>query len=462
MKTRFAPSPTGPIHIGNARTALFNYLLARQRGGQFILRIEDTNTDLSSEEHIDALYRDLRALGLDWDLPLSTKNGTTQQDRTGPYRQSQRGAIYAEHYARLQHADRAYPCFCTEQTLRLLRKRQLAAGEPPRYNGVCRHLSPAEVAARQADGLSAVLRLHIKEEGTVVFDDLVRGPQVFQTQHLGDFIIRRSDGSPSFMFANAVDDALMGVDCVLRGEDHLTNTPRQLLVLRALDLPEPQYAHIALITGSDGAPLSKRNGSRALADLLAEGYLPRALVNYLARLGCSYANDALCSLRELSAGFAPPQLARAAARFDLHQLAHWQRLALMAMQAEQLCTWMGESVLAKVPRDARAAFARIITPNILLPAEAVPWAECLYGDGQPKMDSETKELCHLAHTLYAAEDSWSKTTQLLAQRSGKRGARLFKPLRQALTGRQDGPALDDLVALLGKERVLQRLRDPKD
>ena len=449
------------MHIGNARTALFNYLLARQRGGQFILRIEDTNAELSSAEHIDALQRDLRALGLDWDLPLSD-DATTQdkQNGDGPYHQSQRGAIYAKLYDRLQREKKAYPCFCTEQTLRLLRKRQLAAGEPPRYNGVCRNLSAAEVAARQADGLPAALRLHIQEEGKVEFDDLVRGCQVFQTQHLGDFVIRRSDGSPSFMFANAVDDALMGVDCVLRGEDHLTNTPRQLLVLRALDLPEPQYAHIALITGLDGAPLSKRNGSRALADLLAEGYLPQALVNYLARLGCTYANKGLCSMRELVAGFDAAQLARAAARFDPRQLAHWQRLALTTMHAEQLCVWMGESVLAKVPMDARAEFARIITPNILLPAEAAPWAECLYGDFKPRPDVAEKEFCHLAFKLYSVDDSWTEVIQLLAQRSGRRGAKLFKPLRLALTGRQDGPALDDLIKLLGKERVLQRLRDP--
>ena len=369
--------------------------LRANAGGQFILRIEDTNTELSSAEHIDALRRDLRALGLDWDLPLSD-DATTQdkQNGDGPYHQSQRGAIYAKLYDRLQREKKAYPCFCTEQTLRLLRKRQLAAGEPPRYNGVCRNLSAAEVAARQADGPPAALRLHIQEEGTVEFDDLVRGCQVFQTQHLGDFVIRRSDGSPSFMFANAVDDALMGVDCVLRGEDHLTNTPRQLLVLRALDLPEPQYAHIALITGSDGAPLSKRNGSRALADLLAEGYLPQALVNYLARLGCTYANKELCSMRELVAGFDAAQLARAAARFDPRQLAHWQRLALTTMHAEQLCVWMGESVLAKAPMDARAEFARIITPNILLPAEAAPWAECLYGDFKPRPDLVEKEFCH--------------------------------------------------------------------
>ncbi|MCC8999105.1 MAG: glutamate--tRNA ligase, partial [Candidatus Contendobacter sp.] len=330
IKTRFAPSPTGYLHLGNVRTALFNALLSQHWGGQFLLRIEDTDQERSRPEYVAALLEDLRWLGLDW------QEGPEVGGPQAPYAQSERAAIYAKYYQRLEAADQAYPCFCTPAELALSRKRQLAAGRPPRYTGTCARLSEAERRARRERGLQPTLRFQVPVAQTVEFIDRVRGPQRFASADIGDFVIRRADGAPQFFFANAVDDALMEVTHVLRGEDHLTNTPRQLLLLQALDLPAPEYGHLALIVGSDGGPLSKREGDLSLRELRAAGYLPEALLNYLARLGHSYECDSWMDPAELAAGFAPERLGRAPARYDAAQLLHWQSEAVRHTSPEQL------------------------------------------------------------------------------------------------------------------------------
>jgi glutamyl-tRNA synthetase len=278
-KTRFAPSPTGLIHIGNARTALFNALYAHK--SVFLLRIEDTDLERSKDTYIQQLKQDLKSLGLLWQ----------QQEK-----QSDRFDIYAKYYQQLQQQDLAYPCFCTPEELALSRKLQRASGKAPRYAGTCTHLSEAETAAKLQKGLKPTLRFRVPRGQRVEFNDLVRGKQQFASYDLGDFIIRRADGTPAFFFCNAVDDALMEVTHVFRGEDHLTNTPRQILILQALNLPIPQYGHISLILGNDGLPLSKRNGSQNIQGLIKEGWLATALINYLARLGHTYTDDNLLSL----------------------------------------------------------------------------------------------------------------------------------------------------------------------
>jgi glutamyl-tRNA synthetase len=231
LVTRFAPSPTGFLHLGNARTALLNYLAARKVGGRFILRVEDTDEARSNEEFMRALFADLHWLGIHWD---------EGPDIGGPhavYRQQQRRAIYEEWLSRLDAAGLTYPCFCTPAELSISRKRQLAAGQPPRYDGKCRKLTPEERAERLVKGQPAALRFRVPQGQMVVFNDLVHGEQRFNSDDIGDFIIRRTDGSTAFFFSNAVDDALMGVTLVLRGDDHMTNTPRQILILQALALP---------------------------------------------------------------------------------------------------------------------------------------------------------------------------------------------------------------------------------
>ncbi len=297
VKTRFAPSPTGNLHLGNLRTALFSALHAWSVQGSFLLRIEDTDAERSRAEFSDGLQDDLRWLGLEW------QEGPEVGGDAGPYFQSERDAIYAGYYAQLLESGGAYPCFCSQEQLAAARASQRAAGRPPRYPGTCAHLSRDEAEARRQAGEPHTLRFRVPQRESVVFDDLVRGTQTFRSDDIGDFVIRRTDGTPAFFFCNAIDDALMGVTHVWRGEDHISNTPRQLLLLRALGLREPRYGHLALIVGEDGAPLSKRHGATSLGELREQGYLAAALNNYLARLGHSYTDDSLLDMAGLACRF---------------------------------------------------------------------------------------------------------------------------------------------------------------
>ena len=317
--TRFAPSPTGELHLGNARTALFNYLLARQSGGRFLLRIEDTDRERSLEAHTGALMNELRWLGIEWDA------GPDREDARGPYRQSERSPLYARYFAALEGAGAVYPCYCTSAELELARRAQLASGRPPRYPGTCRDLTLEERARREAQGLPATLRYRVPSGERIEFHDFVHGPQSFLSDDIGDFVVRRTDGSAAFFFCNAIDDATQGVTLALRGEDHLANTPRQLLILAALALPAPQYGHVPLILAEDGAPLSKRHGAVSVREYRERGYLPLALLNHLFRLGHAPARHDLLAPQEMAQAFAPEHLGRAPARFDATQLTMWQK-----------------------------------------------------------------------------------------------------------------------------------------
>jgi len=460
LKTRFAPSPTGFVHLGNARTALFSALRARSAGGDFLLRIEDTDAERSRLEFQHALEEDLWWLGLEW------QEGPVVSGPAGPYCQSERGTVYAELFERLAAAGHAYPCFCSDEELERSRTRQRAAGRAPRYSGKCRNLSAEEVQARLAEGLHPTLRFRVERGRRIEFHDLVRGAQSFASDDIGDFIIRRQDGSPAFFFSNAVDDALMGVTEVWRGEDHLTNTPRQLLILQALDLPAPAYAHIALIVGADGAPLSKRHGSRSIRELRIAGYLPVAIVNYLARLGHSYEQEGLLSYDELARGFDPVRLNRSPARYDAHQLLHWQHLAVAAALADELWNWLGHGVAELVPEDQSAAFIEAIRPNITFPEQARHWAQVVFSDPL-NLDDESREAVAEAGGAFFGEAlaaleahgvDYAAFTAELKARTGAKGKGLFQPLRAALTGALGGPELAKLLPLLGTERVRRRLQ----
>jgi len=461
VKTRFAPSPTGLMHLGNARTALFNAVYAYHCGGVFLLRIEDTDSERSQTEYSHQLLADLRWLGLQW------QQGPEIEDDAGSYYQSQRLSVYTHYYAQLQQQHQVYPCFCTPQELALSRKLQRVAGQAPRYAGSCAHLSEAERQAKYAAGLKPTLRFRVPSGQKIQFTDLVRGQQHFISDDIGDFIIRRADGTPAFFFCNAVDDALMGVTHVLRGEDHLTNTPRQQLILEALGLSSPNYGHIALILGDDGTPLSKRNGSQSIQALRAEGYLAAGIVNYLARLGHSYTQDELLSLAHLAEHFAIERLGRAPARFDSQQLRHWQQMALMHSDQETLWQWMGEAVHTLVPADKRDPFIQAIKPNITSPQEALHWAEIFF---TPKLTIQTEAQAVLTTTessffhqalqaLEATQADYSTLVQQLKHTTGAKGKRLFMPLRAALTGEIHGPEMIHVLPLLGLERARQRLED---
>jgi nondiscriminating glutamyl-tRNA synthetase len=459
IKTRFAPSPTGYLHLGNARTALFNNLLARHGGGVFLLRIEDTDRERSRPEYLQALLEDLAWLGLAW------QEGHPGGGDHGPYRQSERGATYRQHFDTLLDAGLAYPCFCTPEQLALSRKTQRAAGHPPRYAGTCARLSREAAVARLDAGEPATLRFRVPAGETVAFEDLVRGPQRFASGDIGDFVIRRADGSPAFFFSNAVDDALMGVTHVLRGEDHLSNTPRQLLILQVLGLRTPRYGHISLILGEDGAPLSKRQGSTSVRDLQETGYLPGAVLNYLARLGHAYPEPTLLGLDELAAGFAIGRLASAPARFDGAQLRYWQHAAMRALPTAALWSRLPEDARALVPEASRDAFVEVMRENIQFPAEGERWARRLFGEGEgaePEvmavMGNAGEEFYRSAlRALDTAPEDFKAFADRVRAATGARGKGLFQPLRAALTGALDGPELRRVYALLGPARVRRRL-----
>ena len=461
-RTRFAPSPTGHVHVGNARTALFSALLAARDGGTFILRIEDTDVARSDRAFEDALREDLAWLGLHW------QEGPDRGGPKGPYRQSERGDSYSRHLEQLAAKQRIYPCFCTSTELEMARKAQLAAGQPPRYLGTCAKLSTDEIEARLAKGLKPALRFRVPEAGETVFVDLVRGRQAFAHRDIGDFIIRRADGSPAFFFSNALDDALMGVTHVLRGEDHLANTPRQLLLLQALDLPAPRYGHLSLIVGQGGAPLSKREGGGSVKELREEGILPGALLNYMARLGHTYASHALLDLTALAKDFDLARIGHSPAHFDHQQLEHWQGEAVRQANDLQLWQWLSRAhpeVEQLVPAAERVAFMEAVRGNLSRPRDGADWARVIY-DGLPAPAGETAAVLKAAGpgffqaalgVLRAQAPEFKPFAQAVGKASGAAGKDLFKPLRTALTGRLDGPEMERLWKLMSAKRVEERL-----
>jgi len=452
--TRFAPSPTGELHLGNARTALFSLLLARRSGGRFVLRVEDTDAARTTPEHVAALERDLRWLGLDWD------EGPGREGANGPYRQSERSAIYAPLLERLERADQAYPCFCSAADLELSRRAQLASGRPPRYAGTCASLDVAQRAARVAAGAGATLRFRIPAGRVLRFDDLVHGPQQVDCAHLGDFVVRREDGTPAFFFANAVDDSLMQVTHVLRGEDHLANTPRQLLLLEALGLRAPHYGHLPLLTGADGAPLSKRNGALSVRELRDGGYAAPAIDNLLFRLGHSSGENRSLSLTEMAQHFEPHHLQRASAQFDPVQLRHWQGLWARTLSPAAALEWISPYLPADMPPAQRAASVTALLPNIVAAREVADWLPVLVG-GELQFEGEASAVARAAGAEFfrATADAVGEVPDLnaLRQASGRKGAAFYTPLRAALTGRLHGPELAPLLRAMSPQLVRERL-----
>jgi nondiscriminating glutamyl-tRNA synthetase len=457
IKTRFAPSPTGLIHIGNARTALFSALF----GDSFLLRIEDSDEERSRPQFVADLLEDLSWLGLCWD------EGPDSAEPSADYFQSRRSEVYQRYYAELERQALAYPCFCTPSELEIARKVQLSAGQPPRYSGKCARLSPEDVAEKLHQGMKPTLRFRVHKEGVVEFNDRVRGLQVFNAADIGDFIIRRADGSAAFFFCNAIDDALMGVTHVLRGEDHLSNTPRQVLVLEALRLPVPEYAHISLILGDDGAPLSKRNGSRSVNQLREEGYLPLAVLNTLARLGHHYERADVMNFQALKRDFELSHLSKSPARFDMAHLKHWQQEAVRIADEATLWNWLRTETRALIPNDRRAAFLDIVRSNCAFPAEAHAWAKILFSDEIEINDDAAAILrgagesffLHAIDAANRAPGDFGAFVDELKKTSGARGKRLFQPLRAALTGRLDGPEIARVYAFLDKRRLERRLAE---
>lgn len=453
--TRFAPSPTGRLHAGNLRTALFNWCLARGAGGRFLLRSEDTDAAREGEGDLERQLADLAWFGLDWD------GGPDRPAPEGPFRQSERGEIYREHLGRLAESGRAYACYRTDDELKQrraeLRRRKL----PPRYDRAWAQLPHEEIVRRRNAGQMPVIRFAAPAAGEITWDDLVRGPRALPAAEVADFVLTRADGSPGFLFANTVDDALMGVTHVLRGEDHLVNTARQLALLEALGLPAPRYGHMPLLSGPDGTKLSKRSGATGVAEFRAAGVLPLALANALARLGHPWDAHGLLSMRELAAGFDPARLSSAAQRFDPAQVAHWQRLALDALGDDALAAWAGTTALEPVPPPARVAFLAAVRHNVTRPDEVRDWAEILFGPAEIAPRPDPGAAPELFAAVLAAWDAGCTEPKALAaavkEATGIGGKGFFKPLRLALTGRAEGPDLGALFAAMPAATLRARL-----
>jgi glutamyl-tRNA synthetase len=454
--TRFAPSPTGSLHLGNARTAFFSCLWARQNGGRFILRIEDTDAERSQRRFYEGLLADLRWLGLDWD------EGPDVGGPSAPYAQAERGDFYRGLFEQLERMEHAYPCYCTAEELQLSRKLQRMAGKPPRYAGTCRNLNGAQRTERAARGLRPSLRFAVPGGQVIEFIDSVHGPQRYLSDDIGDFIIRRDDGTSAFFFCNAVDDSAMGVTHVLRGDDHLTNTPRQIMILAALRMRVPGYGHVGLLVGADGAPLSKRHGSTSVQEFRERGFLRDAMLNQLFHLGHASDVDGWLPLAAMPAHFRADHLGRAPARFDDTQLVHWQKETLARLPSNDVLAWLGSS-------DS-SAFVDLVRHNVVLPSDAVPWRNVVQGELVPFSGAD-KEIITAAgadffgaalEALQSSDGDFKSLTKLLKERTGRKGADLFMPLRLALTGQTHGPELAPLFKLMSSETARTRLQAARD
>lgn len=469
-RVRFAPSPSGSLHIGNLRTALFNWLFARRSGGSFILRIEDTDVERSRATHEAEIISSLKRLGLEWD------EGPDIGGPFEPYRQSGRGERHAKALEALKEAGAVYPCFCSPDELEAERKALIAAGKPPRYQGKCRNLTATEREKMFAGKGPPSYRFKV-EGDAVEFLDGVRGHVSFQTRDIGDFIVTRSSGSASFYLATAVDDLDMKITDVIRGEDHLSNTPEQMLIMRALGKEPPRYHHLSIILDVDGKKLSKRGGALDVAYLLDSGYTPEAVTTAVAMLGWSgVAGDSPESLESMAEKFDIAKVSKAPCRFDEARLDHLNARALKDMPPEKAFAVIGPLLkhsgfpFESFSDDQALRIASAVVDTIHAPSQAPAIAELFTRLPEPDEGALSALSGKEAQdTLIALERALEKTDCLddeafhaviesVSSATGLKGGKLLKPVRAAITGRTKGPGLADLFVILGKEETLNRIR----
>ncbi len=435
LTTRFAPAPTGRLHVGNIRTALHNWLLARKAGGRFLLRIDDTDAARSEGRYVEAIREDLSWLGLAWD---------------GEERQSARLAVYEQAFVRLRDAGRVYPAYESAQELDLKRKVALGRGLPPIYDRAALALGEAERAAKEAQGLAPHWRFKLDHAEPIEWADGIRGPQHFDPAQLSDPVVRRADGSWLYMLPSAVDDIDMGVTDVLRGEDHVSNTAVQIQMFTALGAAVPRFAHEALLVGSEGK-LSKRLGALGADAWREAGIEPEALVALLARLGTSQPVEPIIERRALVESFDLAHFGRAPAKFDEAELARLNTAILHQLAYDH--------VAKRLPDGMGAAAWDAIRPNLERVSDAADWWQVVTGPIEtPAFDDEARAyLAEAARLLAWGDDPWGALTGALKQATGRKGKALFHPLRQALTGRDSGPDMHALLPLIGEAEARRRL-----
>ena len=457
MRTRFAPSPTGVLHIGGARTALYNWLLARRHGGAFVLRIEDTDTERSTRESIDQIVEAMSWLGLEAD--------------EGPFLQTDRLERYRAVSRELLDAGLAYRCYCSREDLTAMREEQRSRGLKPRYDGRCRSRPDA------VPGVNPVVRFKTPVGGSVRVRDRIRGDVIFENSELDDLVILRSDGFPTYNFSVVIDDADMGITHVVRGDDHLNNTPRQLNILSALDLQTPEYAHVPMILGADGSRLSKRHGAVSVMDYREAGYLPEAVLNYMVRLGWSHGDQELFEVEEMIRAFSLEQVNESAASFDPDKFLwvneQWMRRAPSDRLAPLLASFLGDAgmedadlntgppltEIIDVQRHRARTLAEMAEKSRFIYTEPAAYApkaakQHLRGVALPVLQRLQERLGELGEwnveTTQAAVESVAEELQL---KMGK----VAQPLRVAVTGEAASPGIGQTLALIGRERTLPRL-----
>ncbi len=451
VHTRFAPSPTGYLHIGGARTALFSWLFARQHGGEFILRIEDTDLERSTQESVQAIID-----GMKW-LNLNHDNETL-------YFQTQRFPRYKEVLQQLLDEGKAYYCYCSKERLETLREEQKENKQKPRYDGYCRHLK------NPPEGIKPVIRFKNPEDGAVIFEDLIKGTISFQNQELDDLIIARSDGSPTYNFTVVVDDYDMQITHVIRGDDHVNNTPRQINILKALNANLPLYAHVPMILGSDGQRLSKRHGAVSVLQYQEDGYLPEALLNYLVRLGWSHGDQEIFSIEEMIKNFDFAHVSKSAAAFNPDKLNWLNQHYMKTGDPERMAGILKEHLKAlnipveTLPIDLfnaqkeRAKTFKEMAEQSRFFYGSIDYNEAAMKHLKPEAKTPLKELKEMFEKL----EDWEveKLHQIIQEVSEKLELKMGKvaqPLRVAITGGTSSPSIDITLKLIGKEKVLQRL-----
>lgn len=436
--TRFAPSPTGRLHVGNIRTALHNWMYAQKAGGRFLLRIDDTDAERSEERYVDAIRADLAWLGLIPDAEV---------------RQSQRFALYESRFVELVAGGHVYPAYETAQELDLKRKIQLGRGLPPVYDRAALALTEEDRAKLEAEGVRPHWRFKLDHGAAIEWDDAVRGPQRFDPATMSDPVIRRADGTWLYMLPSVIDDIDMGVTQVVRGEDHVSNTALQIQMFQALGAELPRFAHAALLTGNEGK-LSKRLGSLGVDHFREIGIEPQAVRALLARIGTSDPVEPVADMAPLIAGFDFSRFGRAPARFDEAELAQ--------LNARILHQTPFETVVDRLPTGMGAAEWEAVRPNLNTVAEAADWWKVIEGPveaPEPAVDDRAylAQAAEVAGQIDWTGDPWHALTAVLKDATGRKGKTLFLPLRLALTGRAQGPDMAALLPLIGRERTIARL-----
>jgi len=460
IRVRFAPSPTGFLHIGGVRTALFNWLYARQQKGVFILRIEDTDQSRSTDESIQAIIEGMKWVGLDWD--------------EGPHRQTERMDLYRSHAMRLLEEGQAYWCICTAEELEARRKEAEVRGLSPRYDGRCRNLGISKPTGE------AALRFKAPQEGQTVVNDLIKGRIVFDNAVIDDLIILRSNGYPTYNFSVVVDDALMKITHVVRGDDHLTNTPRQVPIFQALGFPVPNFGHLPMILGLDKTRLSKRHGATSIMAYKDMGYLPDAMVNYLARLGWSHGDQELFTRQELIEKFSWKNVQTSAAVFNPDKLLWLNAEYIKTSPPEQVARALVPLLVSaglkdkvrSVSEDWLAQLVVLVKERAKTLTEMVEWVRPYFGQSVTFEDDAVKNfLTPLVVPLLAkllarfevlptfSKQQWEGVFKKLVEEEGIKMGQLAQPVRVALTGRTASPGLFEVMEILGRERTLLRLRN---